>query len=132
MCDVPPSKTLLNRADVPGMEEGIRLMDSLVDFLNGNITAPGAFESFIRKVAKNPSAVSESRAGPVPGRGRDSASRPKPVLVREPPGEGMIIFSFSGVFDSESRSGSVPGRGCGFACRPNPSLVQTLILAAYQ
>ena len=69
VCAVPPSKTLLNRADVPGMEEGIRLMGSLVDFLNGNITAPGAFESFIRKVAKNPSAVSESRAGSVPGRG---------------------------------------------------------------
>ena len=53
MCAAPPSKTSLNCADVPGMDEGIRIRDSLVDFLSGSITAPGAFESFIRKVAKN-------------------------------------------------------------------------------
>ena len=62
MCVAPPSKTSLNCADVPGMGEEIRLRDSLVDFLNGSIAAPGASESFIRKVPKNLNGMSADAA----------------------------------------------------------------------
>ena len=54
-------------ADVPGLDKGIRLRDSLVDFLSGSITAPGAFESFIRKVAKNLNGMSADATGSCPG-----------------------------------------------------------------
>merc|ERR1719464_1428512 len=48
-CAVPPSKDVLNCAGVPGREDVIHMLDSLVDFVSGNMTDPHAFETFVRK-----------------------------------------------------------------------------------
>jgi len=53
-CAVPPSKDVLNCAGVPGKEEVIHMLDSLVDFVSGNMTDPAAFETFIRRAGYVP------------------------------------------------------------------------------
>jgi len=58
-CAVPPSKDVLNCAGIPGREEVIRMLDGLVDFVSGDMTDPGAFQSFLRKVAVAPSPKGE-------------------------------------------------------------------------
>merc|ERR1740123_1683398 len=53
-CAVPPSKDVLNCAGVPSREEVIHMLDSLVDFVSGNMTDPAAFETFIRRAGYVP------------------------------------------------------------------------------
>ena len=48
-CVVPPSKDVLSCAGVPGRDEVLHMLDSLVDFVSGNMTDPAASQTFIRR-----------------------------------------------------------------------------------